>query len=194
MCKENLLREISTMKQWAFFFLTLAPFLNCIAQENTKIGGDHFLIEGMITRCDFPDNTSEAAPYTQVVIYQDDDLFVTFFADEEGHYTFYLPISKTYTLHFGGSAYINKKIQVDATQLSKERKPRKLTLDVELFREVEGVEFSMLTEYWQLFRYNPETDELTNDLAYHNRKKMELEKLAKKLRKIKSKEKVSNKS
>jgi hypothetical protein len=121
-------------------------------------------------------------------------LFVTFFADEVGKYSFYLPISKTYTMHFGGSAYINKKIQIDATQLSKERKPRELNLDVELFREVEGVEFPMMAEYWQIFKYNAESDDLLSDNVYHNRKKMELEKTAKKLRKIKAKEKPANKS
>jgi hypothetical protein len=182
------------MKQRLLFFLALASFFNCIAQQNTKIGGDYFLIEGVIMRSDFPNKNSEIAPYTQVVIYQDDDLFVTFFADESGHYSFYLPISKTYTMHFGGSAYINKKIQIDATQLSKERKPRELNLDVELFREVEGVEFPMMAEYWQIIKYNPESDQLMSDNVYHNRKKMELEKLAKKLRKIKAKEKPANKS
>jgi len=164
------------------------------AQDDTKIRGDHFLVKGTISRVDFPDNESEIAPYTQVVIYQDDDLYVTFFADEQGQYSFYLPISKTYTLHFGGSAYINKKVLIDATQLSKERKPRELTLDMALFREMEGIEFPMMTEYWQIFKYNAESDELASDLAYHNRKKNELEKFAKKLRKVRAKERQTNKS
>lgn len=164
------------------------------AQDDQKIKGDYFLVRGALTRVDFPNKNVEVAPYTQVVVYQDDDLYVTFFADESGGYSFYLPISKTYSLQFGGSAYINKKIQIDATQLSKERRPRELQLNVELFREIDGVEFPMMAEFWQVFKYSPEADELVNDNVYANRKKLELEKLAKKLRKIKSKEKVSNKS
>jgi len=182
------------MKRVLLLFYICAIAVVSFAQEDSKVRGDHFLIQGTLTRINFPGKTAEVAPYTQIVIYQDDDLFVTFFADESGHYSFYLPISKTYSLHFGGSAYINKKIMIDATHLSKERKPRELMLDVELFRELEGVEFPMMAEYWQIFKYNPESDALINDNVYSNRKKMELEKLAKKLRKIKPKEKPVNKS
>ena len=181
------------MKQMILFLYICFSMLVSVAQEDQKVRGDYFLVQGNLSRTDFPSTDAESAPYTQVVIYQDDDLFVTFFADESGHYSFYLPISKTYSLHFGGSAYINKKILIDATQLSKEKRPRELNLDVELFREMEGVEFPMLAEYWQIFKYNPESDELLSDHVYGNRKKMELEKLAKKQRKIKSKEKSENK-
>jgi hypothetical protein len=95
-----------------------------------------------------------------------------------------LPVGFEYEVWFGGSAFANKKLLIDATQLPEERKPREVTLDVSLFRAVEGIDFSILTEPYVRMAYNPESDNMFLDEEYTRKRKVELDKSLKKAKKL----------
>lgn len=183
------------MKLWLpLLFLFLLPVAEADAQRNKKnqkdeINGDYFLIEGKVYSLNLLDGVEDPATQTQVVIYQGKELYVAFYTDNAGLYSFYLPIGFTYEIWYGGSAFVNKKVWIDATQFPREKKPRKIPLDMGLFRPVEGIEFPVLNDAFVRIGYDPETDQIGPDMAYTEKKKVELDKAIKKAKKVLAKKK-----
>jgi hypothetical protein len=175
------------------FILALLAVPDLVAQKKQKnkdeVSGDHYLIKGTIFQINPLAGTEEKASHVQVVVYQESELFVAFFTGETGDYEFYLPIGHSYEVWYGGSAYVNKKVAIDATQFPKERKPRTVPLDMGLFRPIENAEFPMLNAPFVKIAYDPEFDQITPDMDYTAKKNMELDKVFKKLRKRKPKSK-----
>jgi hypothetical protein len=178
---------------FATFILLFAFLPGIVAQKNKKnkgeVSGDHYLIKGTIFLINPIEGTEGKASNVQVVVYQGTELFVAFFTGETGDYEFYLPIGHNYEVWYGGSAFVNKKVAIDATQLPKERKPRTILLNMGLFRPIENVEFPTLNSPFVIVSYDPEFDQIAPDMDYTAKKNMELEKVFKKLRKRKPKSK-----
>jgi hypothetical protein len=145
---------------------------------------NHFHISGVIYHYDLAEGSEAPAAHAQIVIYQNKELYVAFFGGADGLYSFYLPVGFEYEVWFGGSAFANKKLYVDATQLPEEKRPRDLTLDVSLFRAVEGVDFSILNEPFVRMAYDAETDQVRMDEEYTRKRKVELDKAVKKAKKL----------
>lgn len=145
---------------------------------------NHYLISGIIYNYDLITDKETPAANVQIVIYQNKELYVAFFGGEDGAYSFYLPIGFEYEVAFGGSAFVNKKVLVDARQFPEERKPREILFDISLFRNVEGADFTTLNEPYGKIMYDPETDMIRPDEAFSSRKKIELEKELKKAKKL----------
>ena len=182
------------MRSLCAIFILMSIFVpGLVAQKKQKnkdeVSGDHYLIKGTIIRINPIEETEEKASNVQVVVYQGPELFVAFFTGETGDYEFYLPIGHNYEVWYGGSAYVNKKVSIDATQFPKERKPRTIPLDIGLFRPIENVEFPTLNIPFVKIAYDLEYDQITPDMEYTTKKNMELEKIFKKLRKRKLKSK-----
>ena len=144
---------------------------------------NHFYIHGIIYQYDIDKGTEAPASHAQVVVYQNGELYVAFFAGEDGSYSFFLPIGFEYEVAFGGSAFVNKKLKVDATQLPEEKTPREIGLDFTLFRSVDDVDFAVLNEPFVRMNYDPEADALRIDEAYTRTRKTELDKVLKKAKK-----------
>jgi hypothetical protein len=173
-------------------FSLFVPALSAQKKQKNKgeVSGDHYLIKGTIFQINPLEGTEEKASNVQVVVYQGNELFVAFFTGETGDYEFYLPIGASYEVWYGGSAYVNKKVAIDATQFPKERKPRTVPLDMGLFRPIENVEFPTLNSPFVMIGYDPEFDQIAPDMDYTAKKNMELEKVFKKIKKRKPKSKT----
>ncbi|MBL0315431.1 MAG: hypothetical protein IPP69_06460 [Flavobacteriales bacterium] len=165
---------------------TLAILL-CISvtafSQKKDANSDHYLIKGSIYQIDMFNEGEIKASNVQVVVYQEKELFVAFFTDELGNYQFYLPSGHIYEVWYGGSAFVNKKVWIDATQFPIEKKPRTIPLDIGLFRQVEGFDFPILNEPFVRIGYNPELDQIAPDLEYTEKREMELNKYTTKVKK-----------
>ena len=177
-----------TMRGFVLFLLFLALGFSTEAQfrkiTKTPSTENHFLISGIIYQQDIVKGTEIPAAHAQIVVYQNKELYVAFFGGADGSYSFYLPVGFEYEVWFGGSAFANKKLYIDATQFPEEKKPREVTLDVSLFRAVEGVDFSVLNEPYVRMSYNQETDNIRLDEEYTRKRKVELDKSLKKAKKL----------
>lgn len=166
--------------------------LNLFAQKEKKddLNGDYFLMKGRVYQVDMLEETEDKASNVQVVVYQEKELYVAFFTNESGAYSFYLPIGHNYEIWFGGAAYVNKKVSIDASQFPKEKKPRTTPLDIGLFRPIDGYDFPMLNEPIVHINYDPELDQIGPDLDAVEGKTAELEKYFKKIKKESGKKKT----
>jgi hypothetical protein len=145
---------------------------------------NHFLISGVIYHYDIVKGNEVPAAHAQIVVYQNKELYVAFFGGADGTYSFYLPVGFEYEVWFGGSAFANKKVLMDATQMPEENKPREVIFDVSLFRSVEGADFSMLNEPYIIMAYDPESDNMRVNEEYMRKQKLELDKCLKKAKKL----------
>jgi hypothetical protein len=73
---------------------------------------------------------------------------------------------------------------VDATQLPEEKRPRDVSMDVSLFRAVEGIDFSILDEPFVRMSYDAENDRMKMDDEYTRSRKTELDKQIRKAKKL----------
>jgi hypothetical protein len=176
------------MRSFLLFIGLFASVLSADAQfrKITKAPSteNHFLISGVIYHYDIVKGSEMPAAHTQIVVYQNKELYVAFFGGADGTYSFYLPVGFEYEVWFGGSAFANKKLSIDATQLPEEKKPREVSLDVSLFRAVEGVDFTILDEPYMRMAYDPESDNMRIDEEYTRKRKVELDKTLKKAKKL----------
>lgn len=178
------------------FYSTLALScflsLNVLAQKEKKeeLSGDYFLLKGKVYQIDMLEDTEDKASDVQVVVYQGKELYVAFFTSGTGAYSFYLPIGHTYEIWFGGSAYVNKKVSIDATQFPKDRKPRTTPLDIGLFRPIEGYDFPLLNDPFVKIKYDPELDQIGPDMDAIAVKSAELAKYFRKIKKESAKKKT----
>jgi hypothetical protein len=162
-------------------FAANAQFRKIVKTPSTE---NHFRISGVIYHHDILSGNEVPAAHTQIAIYQNKELYVAFFGGADGLYSFFLPVGFEYEIWFGGSAFANKKLFVDATQLPEEKRPRDVTMDVSLFRAVEGVDFSILEEPFVRMAYEPESDQMKMDDEYTRKRKTELDKQIKKAKKL----------
>lgn len=177
-----------SMRGIVFFLLLVSSAFSAGAQfrkiNKAPSTENHFLISGVIYHYDIVKGSEVPAAHAQIVVYQNKELYVAFFGGADGAYSFYLPVGFEYEVWFGGSSFANKKLFIDATQLPEEKKPREVTLDVSLFRAVEGVDFSILNEPYVRMAYNAESDAMRLDEEYTRKRKVELDKSLKKAKKL----------
>lgn len=167
-----------------FFAVSPSSFGQFRKINKTTSLENHFLISGVLYNYDIASDKETPAANVQIVIYQNQELYVAFFGGADGAYSFYLPVGFDYDISFGGSAFVNKKVHVDATQFPEERKPREVLLDLSLFYHVDGADFSVLEQPFVNIVYDPEADLIRPDEAYTAKRKTELDKALKKARKV----------
>ncbi len=158
--------------------------LSCFCQSTRKdITGDYFHLTGKVYEVDMFEGTEKSAIATQIVVYQEKELYVAFFTEKNGLYEFYLPAGFQYEIWYGGSAFVNKIVTVDSRMLPKSKKPSKLDLDIGLFRPVEGHDFPMLKEPYVQVIYDEELAGMVPDFEYTDDKSAQLEKIFRRLKK-----------
>jgi len=156
---------------------------------NKAVSGDHFLLRGKVYEVDMFQGTDKAAVSSQIVVYQEKELYVAFFTLNNGIYEFYLPVGHTYEIWYGGSAFVNKKVAIDSRMMSVSKKPAALDLDIGVFRPVDGQDFELLKEPYIQVTYDEEFGSLVPDMDYTDVRANELKKIFKKLKKGQGKEK-----
>jgi hypothetical protein len=176
-------------KLCATLVLVVVCVLSLPAQKNKKeeATGDYFLLKGKVLQLDPIEEKEEDAPNVQVVVYQEKEIYVAFYTEPTGVYEFYLPVGHTYEIWYGGSAYVNKKVAIDATQFPKEKKPRTVLMDMGLFRPVEGYDFPMLNAPYVKVAFDVEANEALADLEYTAALSDEISRLFRKIKKEKGK-------
>jgi hypothetical protein len=158
------------------------------AQKENHEG--YFLLKGNTLEIDMFEQVDKGPISTQVVVYQDKDIYVAFFTDKSGAYEFYLPIGHQYEIWFGGGLYVSKKVAVDTNGVpTKKKRPSELKLDMALFQAVDGYDFPMLKDAYVKVAYDEEYQALTPDLDYTEAISVDLDKLFRKIKKEKNKKK-----
>ena len=150
-----------------FTIATLSIFASTSLDSGTKpVDNEHFLIYGEIVEVDLIASKEVGGANIQVVIYQNEEIYVAFNADETGKYKFNLPINHNYRVVYGGNEYVNKEISINAHELPKKKYGYNVKLDLGMFKNFEGVDYSFLTQPVALISYDDELGELSSDEKY----------------------------
>jgi hypothetical protein len=101
---------------------------------------------GRITDRSLSDSSEKPLDSTRVEVWADDSLITTVFSDSKGKYKIVLPHYSRYKLKYGNEEYIQKVIELDASEFSDERGSAKLTIniDVALFKAENKSDFDFL--------------------------------------------------
>lgn len=170
------------MKSWILIccFGVLSTSLWAKKKEPTE---NLFLITGKVLEISLTGGEPKDCGNVQIVVYQDQEIFVAFYSDAKGGYEFNLPIGFTYEIWFGGSTYVNKKVQIDTRDLPKSRGGYEVELDLGLFRPYDKVDFVPLKEPFVKVAYSDEYGTLAADMEYTALRSKELDKVVKKAKK-----------
>lgn len=169
------------MKTLAFFVLALCTTPLFAKKE---VGNENFVIQGKIFEIDIMSEADKEACNVQVVIYQNHEIYASFYSNPTGSYEFIVPVGHEYEIWFGGTTFVNKKIYVDARSVPSRKSGYECNIDVGLFKPVENVEFPTLAEHWVKVRWDAEYNQLVPDYEYTDDRAMELNKQLKKARKV----------
>lgn len=118
------------------------------------VDNKHFLIHGEIVEINPIESKEVDAAGAQVIVYQDDEIYVAFHADEKGKYKFNLPINHEYRVVYGGKDFVNKEISINAHELPRKKYGHDVQLDLGVFQNFEGVDYSFLAEPVALISYD----------------------------------------
>ena len=88
--------------------------------------------------------------------------------DEIGGFSFTLKTDNQYMIVFSKSGYVSKKILVNTENVPTNTSILRSGIDVELFREIDGVDFSILNQPIGEFFYSPNKKNLDYDKEYTN--------------------------
>lgn len=167
-------------------------FLICCAwgasAQGTVDKSEHqgqFKLFGKVFEYDPVNGGENVAADAQIVVYQGTELYVAFFTGKSGNYEFYLPVGHVYEIWYGGGAFVNKIVSVDATECPPSRSPKDLKLDMGLFRPIEGTDFPMLMEAFVKVNFDKENGMLMPDMEYVDERMRMLDKTLRKVSKSK---------
>ncbi|MFN8776006.1 MAG: hypothetical protein ACK5XV_04495 [Flavobacteriales bacterium] len=163
--------------------LAFACSLALAAGARTDQITDLFVIEGRVLELDVVNNTDKPASKVQVIIYQDNEIYVAFFTQANGYYEFHLPLGHEYEIQFGGDAYVNKRAYIDAREVKPRAGQTEIALDMGLFKPIENVPFEILKEPIVRFAWDTEYGHFLPDLDHAGDMARELEKTLRKVRK-----------
>ena len=130
------------------------------------VDNNHILIYGKVLEI-IPQEMKEIpGESVQVMIYQEDELYVAFNTDDKGKYEFNLPVEHNYTIVFGTENYVAKRVTIDAHALSDRKTGHAVKLDMGIFKPVEGVDFSFLEAPIASFYFQQEVGQIAPDEDY----------------------------
>ena len=170
------------MKSW-FLILFLGVLGSPVLAKKKEPTENLFLITGKVLEISLTGAEAKDCGNVQIVVYQDQEIFVAFYSDAKGAYEFNLPVGFTYEIWFGGSTYVNKKVFIDTRDLPKARGGYEVELDMGLFRPYDKVDFVPLKEPFVKVAYSDEYGTLAADMEYTALRSKELDKVVKKAKK-----------
>jgi hypothetical protein len=148
-----------------------------------KNSNDHFKFEGKVFEHFVKTDEVMEAVNVQIMVYQDQELFVAFNTSGNGNFQFEFPLGHQYEIVFGGADFVNKKVDIDARTLKPRNGGYELNMDVRLFRPINGFDFAMLNDPFMKFDYDNEYGHFVPDEMYSAPRAKELDKLLKKAKK-----------
>ncbi len=163
--------HFGTMKNYGLALAWLLIAMYSHAQSNTE----SFVIQGKITQIDWLSGEEKPAANCQVVVYEAKDIYVVFFADEQGHYEFELPFGKEYTVWFGGSSFVNQLVSIYTHVPEKIWRHQEYDLNLQLFQPVDEEDFDILNEPYKILEYTGEGRLIFERPDYGEKKAKELE-------------------
>ncbi|MCC6599790.1 MAG: hypothetical protein IT223_03855 [Crocinitomicaceae bacterium] len=170
------------MKQISILLFLILTFNVANAKKKGSAEGG-FVLEGQIMETDIINGDRKPAPMVQIVIYQEKEIYVAFYSDATGNYKFLLPGGHDYEVWFGGSSYVNKKVNIDAKECSGKNTSTHLLLDIELFRPVDGYDFFPLNDAYAQIAWDHNGERFISDRSYEETKERELDKIFRKIKK-----------
>jgi hypothetical protein len=168
-----------------FTFLLFSFALGISAHAyNVKRACDenHMIIYGSVYEYDPFVKGEKLRPGVQIVVYQDMEIYVAFVTNKSGEYEFNLPLGHTYEIWYGGSEYVNKICYLDTREAPVRKIGNELNLDVELFKYVDGCDFSLLQEPFVKVSFDKAIDRMEPDLMYTEERSKLLDKALRKAR------------
>jgi hypothetical protein len=174
------------MKKGIIALLLMSQFENLCAQKRSTLG-EYFLLQGQLFEVNPFTQEEGKAAFTQVKVYQGDEIYVAFDSKSSGKYEFYLPLGHLYTVAYGGGKYVNKMVLVDATASPNEKKPRMMQLNIGLFAPIEGASFPALEQPYVKIAYSKEYDDFVPDFDHTETMMKQLDKEIKLAKKSRSK-------
>lgn len=151
----------------------------------SPINEEHFLIHGDMVEQVYGSENKANAPNTRVIVYRDNEIYVAFKSDERGEYIFNLPIGHKYELTYGGDDFVNKRVEIDATDCKIRKKGYTLEMNMSLFRPVDEVDYSdMDVAPVVAFNYDQDVRDMVPDLDVVDAMWRKVEKLYKKSEKL----------
>jgi hypothetical protein len=170
------------MKSWISIFL-LTFLCSTVFAKKKEPTENLFLITGKVLEISLTGAEPKDCGNVQIVVYQDQEIFVAFYSDAKGGYEFNLPVGFTYEIWFGGSTYVNKKVSIDTRDLPKSKGGYEVEWDLGLFRPYDKVDFVPLKEPFVKVQYSDEYGTLAADMEYTALRSKELDKVIKKAKK-----------
>jgi len=164
-----------------FYFLIMMISLPCFAKKEVR--ADRFIIQGQIFEIDIVNDADKSAQNVQIIIYQDKEVYASFFSKDNGSYEFILPIGHEYEVWFGGKEFVNKKVYVDTRSMPNKSSGYECNLDMGLFRPLKNVEFPCLVDHYVKVRFDSEYKQLIPDYEYSQFKAKEVDKAVRKAKK-----------
>lgn len=168
------------MKSLIYFLLMMVSLQGFAKKE---VRADRFIIQGQIFEVDIMNETDKSAQNVQIIVYQDKEVYASFYCKENGAYEFILPIGHEYELWFGGKDFVNKKAYVDTRSMPAKSSGYECNLDIGLFRPLKNVEFPCLVDHYVKVRFDSEYKQLIPDYEYSQFKAKEVEKAIRKAKK-----------
>lgn len=164
-----------------FYILLMLTSLSSFAKKEVR--ADRFIIQGQIFEIDIINETDKSAQNVQIIIYQDREVYASFYSRENGSYEFILPIGHEYEVWFGGKEFVNKKVYVDTRSMQSKSSGYECNLDMGLFRPIRDVEFTCLVDHFVKVRFDSEYKQLIPDYEYSQFKSKEVDKAIRKAKK-----------
>lgn len=137
-----------------------------VADNNLRpIDEEHFLIHGDVVEQVYGSENRANAPNTRVIVYKNDEIYVAFKSDDRGEYIFNLPLGHKYELTYGGENFVNKRIEIDATDAKVRKKGYSLEMNMSLFRPVDEIDYTEMDNNPVVaFSYDQEIRDMVPDL------------------------------
>jgi hypothetical protein len=148
------------------------------------VTNEYFVLHGMVFEVSLKTGDEHIAAGSQVIIYQEDEIYVAFKTDTYGEYLFNLPIGHAYEVVFGGEEYVNKRVMIDAKQCTKPRNGHDLQLNMGLFKPVKGADLTVFESPVARFEYQIEKHDILPDMSFISKGQKEINKAIKKMSKI----------
>ncbi|MEY3397570.1 MAG: hypothetical protein RL220_164 [Bacteroidota bacterium] len=113
-------------------YLFFTALIFCFETEAQDPRWNQINMTGRITQLSLPDSAEFQAGGLPVEIWSDDSLTTVIYADNRGRYSFSLPFFHRYQIRYGGSDYVQKTVEIDATDFSQGTMTRGYTLDIDM--------------------------------------------------------------
>ncbi len=144
----------------------------------------HFLIHGEVIEIDPIGMEERDAVGTQIIVYQEGEIYVAFNTDEKGKYTFNLPVGYNYEVVYGGEKYVNKTVKGDGNNIPKKRYGYDVELDMGVFSRYEGVDYEFLESPVALIPFDSTNGKMIFDEDHSKKQGKAMHKCMKKIIKL----------